>query len=164
QANAHLLAAYDFGRFTHIVDAGGGDATNAIALARAFRKLHVTVFVSPSVCEIARKNIAANDLSDSVSTWPGSFFADAFPSGIDAVLYCHIFTIWSLDHGRELLKKTYTALPTGGSVLLFNMMGNDDDTGPLSTALGSPYFLAVATGEGMLHSWKDYESSLREAG
>ena len=44
------------------------------------------------------------------------------------------------------------------------MMGNDDDSGPLSTALGSPYFLAIATGEGMLHSWKDYETILREAG
>jgi len=164
QANAHLLAAFDFGRFAHIVDAGGGDASNAIALVRAFPKLNVTVFDSPSVCEIARKNITTHGLSDRISVRPGSFFADPYPHDTDAVLYSHIFTIWSLEHGRELLKKTYAGLPTGGSVLLFNMMGDDDDSGPLSTALGSPYFLAIATGEGMLHSWKDYEMILREAG
>jgi len=44
------------------------------------------------------------------------------------------------------------------------MMARDDDSGPLSTALGSPYFLAIATGEGMLYPWKDYESWLKEAG
>ena len=44
------------------------------------------------------------------------------------------------------------------------MMADDDDAGPLSTALGSPYFLAIATGEGMLHAWKDYENAMRQAG
>jgi len=48
--------------------------------------------------------------------------------------------------------------------VIFNMMGDDDDSGPLSTALGSPYFLAIATGEGMLHPWKDYEAALRDVG
>ena len=44
------------------------------------------------------------------------------------------------------------------------MMSYDDYSGPLSTALGSPYFLAIATGEGMLHTWKDYERAMHEAG
>jgi hypothetical protein len=42
--------------------------------------------------------------------------------------------------------------------------GDEDDRRPLSTALGSPYFLAIATGEGMLHPWKDYEAALRDVG
>jgi hypothetical protein len=75
-----------------------------------------------------------------------------------------MFTIWSLERGLTLLKKTHSVLPNGGSVLLFNMMADDDDSGPISTALGSPYFLAIATGTGMLHPWKDYESILEEAG
>ncbi|MES2353890.1 MAG: methyltransferase [Pseudomonadota bacterium] len=164
QANTHLLSAYDFGNLSHIVDAGGGDGTNAMALARKFPKLRVTIFDSPTVCEIARKNIAANGLEERVSVWPGNFLSDPFPPGIDAVIYCHIFTIWSLEHELALLKRTYSALPSGGSVFLFNMMGNDDDSGPLSTALGSPYFLGIATGEGMLHSWNDYETIALKAG
>ena len=91
-------------------------------------------------------------------------FLTPLPPGIDAILYAHIFTIWSPQKNIALLKKTHAALPKGGKVLIFNMMARDDDSGPLSTALGSPYFLAIATGEGMLYPWKDYESWLREAG
>lgn len=164
QANAHLLNTYDFGSFAHLVDAGGGDGTNAIALASRFPNLQATVFDSPSVCQIARQKIERAGLSDRVSTWPGDFLTDPFPPGIDAVLYCHILTIWSMERNLELMRKTHAALPPGGAVLIFNMMGDDDETGPLSTALGSPYFLAIATGEGMLHPWKDYEAMLRQAG
>ena len=60
QANRHLIeTTYDFGRFSHIVDAGGGDSTNAIALARHYPSLKVTVFDSESVCGIAKEKIAA---------------------------------------------------------------------------------------------------------
>ena len=164
QANAYLVGAYDFGKFSHVVDCGGGQADNAIALAKAYPKLKVTVYDSESVCDIARKNIESHGLSDRVFTCVGNFLTDPFPSGVDALLFCHIFTIWSMERNLWLLKKCAQALPAGGSVLLFNMMGDDDDTGPLSTALGSPYFLAIATGEGMLHAWKDYEQAMTEAG
>ena len=73
-------------------------------------------------------------------------------------------TIWSPQTNLALLRRTYDALPVDGKVIVFNMMGNDDDTGPLSTALGSPYFQAIATGDGMLYSWADYEAWMSEAG
>lgn len=164
RANRHLLDAYDFGRFQHIVDAGGGDGTNAIALAKRFPRLEVTVYDSATVCEIARRNIAAAGLTDRVHTHVGDFLHDPFPPNSDGILFCHMLTIWSLEHDKEILHKAQAALPPGGAVMVFNMMGDDDDTGPLVTALGSPYFLAIATGEGMLHAWKDYEDAMREIG
>jgi hypothetical protein len=30
--------------------------------------------------------------------------------------------------------------------------------------MGSPYFLTLATGEGMLYTWREYTTWLREAG
>ena len=68
------------------------------------------------------------------------------------------------EENQLLLKRAHDALPKGGRVIIFNMMANDDDSGPLATALGSPYFLSVATGEGMLYSWSDYEACLAQAG
>lgn len=164
QANYCIVDAYDFGRFSHIVDAGGGDGTNAIALAKRYANLKVTVYDSESVCRIAQQKIAEAGLEDRVFTYVGNFMTDPFPKNIDAIMFCHILTIWSMKHNLDLLKKCRESLSTGGSVVLFNMMGNDDDTGPLSTALGSPYFLAIATGEGMLHAWKDYEQACNKAG
>ncbi|MFZ5573988.1 MAG: methyltransferase [Pseudomonadota bacterium] len=164
QANQFLPKAMDFSGYHHVVDAGGGDGTNAMAIARAYPGLKATVFDSPSVCAHARQNIAAAGMAERVDTWEGNFFDTPFPPDTDCVVYCHILTIWSMEKNRALLKRTFDALPTGGAVVIFNMMADDDDRGPLSTALGSPYFLAIATGEGMLHPWKDYEAALRDAG
>jgi hypothetical protein len=164
QANQFLPKALDFGRFKHVVDAGGGSGENLMAIARAFPHVRASVFDSASVCEHARENIARAGMSARVQTWPGNFFESPFPPETDCVLYCHILTIWSMDRNKVLLRRTFDALPRGGAVLIFNMMAHDDESGPLSTALGSPYFLAIATGEGMLRPWKDYEAALKEVG
>lgn len=140
------------------MDAGGGNGTNGIMLCQKYANMTVSIFDSESVCNLATKNIANQGMSDRVKTWPGNFLNDPFPKNIDAVLYSHIMTIWSPQMNIALLKRTYDALADGGKVIIFNMMGNDDDTGPLSTALGSPYFQAIASGDGMLYSWSDYEN------
>ena len=164
QANVEMRRALPVKDSRHLIDIGGGDATNAIAIARRFPHLHVTVFDSASVCKIARRNIKRAGLTDRISTRPGDIFVDPFPEGVDSILFCHMFTIWSPEKSIELLRKSHKALPKGGKLLVFNMMGDDDDTGPVSTALGSPYFLAIATGVGLLYPWKDHESRIRKAG
>jgi methyltransferase len=164
QANKDLVDHVDLSGSSHLMDVGGGDGTNALAFARKYPHLKVTVFDSPSICEIANRNIIEAGLQDRVNTHPGELFTTPYPDGPDAIMYAHMFTIWSPENNRQILKKTYEALPSGGKALIFNMMGNDDDTGPVSTALGSPYFLAIATGEGMLYSWSDYEDWLSGVG
>ncbi|MCB9059900.1 MAG: methyltransferase domain-containing protein [Halobacteriovoraceae bacterium] len=162
-ANSEMVRSLDLSQVKHIVDAGGGNGTNAIALATKNPHLKVTVLDSEPVCKLAQENILKNNLQERVFTKVGNFFNADFPDEIDAVIYCHIMTIWSLDEIVQLLKNTYNALPKGGQVIIFNMMGNDEDTGPLSTALGSPYFLSIATGKGMLYSWSDYINAMEKA-
>ncbi len=164
QANSYLLKFAALDNIHHLVDAGGGDGTNGIALCKKYSDMNVSIFDSESVCKIATQHIMEEGLSERIKTWPGNFLKDPFPNGIDAVLYSHILTIWSPETNVALLKRTYEALPKGGRVIIFNMMGDDDDSGPLSTALGSPYFQAIATGDGMLYSWSDYEAWLQAAG
>ena len=96
QANNHIVDAYDFGRFSHIVDAGGGDGTNAIALAKRYQNLKVTVYDSESVCLIAQEKIKAEGLDDRVFMCVGNFLDDPFPDGVYAIFFFHIFTIWSM--------------------------------------------------------------------
>jgi hypothetical protein len=87
-----------------------------------------------------------------------------FPPGADAILFAHMMTIWTLEKDTLLLKRAHDALPVGGRLVIFNMMGNDDEDGPITAALGSPYFLTIATGEGMLYSWREYEGCMKAAG
>jgi hypothetical protein len=146
------------------VDVGGGDGSNIISLAGKFPYLRATVFDSASVCEIARANIRAAGLDDRLDAVAGDCFSDEFPREADCFLFSHFMTIWSEEKDRLLLRKAYEALPAGGAAVVFNMMQSDRETGPLSAAMGSPYFLALATGEGMLYTWGEYERWMKDAG
>jgi len=163
QANALLARHVDFSRFKHVVDVGGGNGSNLIHLVTAFPHLKATVFDSPSVCRIAAENIAAHGMTDKISTAAGDCFTDPFPEA-DCILFCHFMTIWSEEKNTQLLRKACQRLPESGAVLVFNMMQRDDGTGPLSASMGSPYFLTLATGEGMLYTWSEYEQWMRNAG
>lgn len=163
-ANQDFVKNIDLSGVRHLVDAGGGNGENAMTVARAFPQLKVTIFDSPSVCEIAKANIRAAGMEDRVDTRPGNFFETDFPQGIDAIMFAHMLTIWSPEKDTALLKRAHDALPKGGRVIIFNMMGWDDETGPMTTALGSPYFISIATGQGMLYAWKEYEQFLKDAG
>jgi predicted O-methyltransferase YrrM len=163
QANATLTAAADLAGVERVVDVGGGNGTNVIALARKYPHLRATVFDSAAVCEIARRNFEAVGLADRLEAVAGDCFKDPLPSA-DCFLLAHFCTIWSEEKNLALLGRCHEALSPGGRVLIFNMMQHDDGTGPLLAALGSPYFLTLATGEGMLYTWGEYEAWLKEAG
>lgn len=164
QSNSLLTKYIDLSGVKHLVDVGGGDATNIITIAQQWPQLRATVFDSPTVCEIARKRIKEANMSDRLDATPGNCFNTPFPKDVDCLLFAHFFTIWGEQQNRELLKISFESLPVGGKVIIFNMMQNDNETGPLSAAIGSPYFLTLATGTGMLYTWHEYETWMKEAG
>ena len=164
QANADMARFVDLRGVKHLVDVGGGDGTNIIALAKRWPNLRASVFDSPTVCEIARRNIAAHGLQARLDAIPGECFSDPFPADADCLMFAHFFTIWGEAKDRALLRKCHESLPAGGKAIIFNMMQHDDETGPLSAAVGSPYFLSLETGLGMLYTWKEYELWMMEAG
>lgn len=164
QANAMLAQSLNLQGAKYLLDVGGGNGTNLIAFARKFPQLHAAVFDSESVCEIARQNIASKNLSDRLGAVPGDCFTDPFPPEADTILLAHFLTIWSEQRNRQLLCKCFDSLPSGGAVIVFNMMQRNTEDGPIAAALGSPYFLTLATGEGMLYTWKEYQQWMRDAG
>lgn len=163
-ANADLANNLDLSDVKFLVDVGGGDGTNAIELVRKFPDLNAAVFDLPAVSPITEKKINESQLSDRISVIPGNCFEDEFPTTADCFIFCHFCTIWSAEKNKILFNKAYKALPKNGKIIIFNMMQDSDETGPLTAAIGSPYFLAIATGEGMLYTWKEYETWLSESG
>lgn len=164
QANHALPDIVDFSQFKFLIDVGGGNGTNLMAIANKHADLKAAVFDFPDVCEIARKNIKSKGFDSRLGAIAGDSLKDPFPTGVDCILFCHFFTIWSEQTDKWFLKKSYDALPAGGAVIVYNMMQDDDEKGPLVASAGSPYFLTLATGEGMLYTAKEYETWMREAG
>ena len=164
QANAVLAEYLDFREGESVVDVGGGKGVNVMALARANPRLKAAVFDLPSVCLIAEKNFADAGLNDRLSAIPGNCFTDPFPPGRDCFLFCHFMCIWSRAENLDLLRKAHAALTSGGRVVIYDVMQDDDEKGPLPAAMDSPYFLGLATGRGMHVTIREYEDYCREAG
>ncbi|MGW1818182.1 methyltransferase [Streptomyces sp. NPDC002125] len=163
-ASKHLINYGDFSTSRRILDVGGGDATMAIAVAKAHPEVEVTVLEIPKVVELARKRVEEAGLSDRVKVVEGDIFEDAYPEGYDTVMFVHQLQIWPQDRIRVLLGHAHAVLPDGGRVMILNSMSEDGYDGPLMAALASPFFAAVAGEGGMLYAWEKYEESLKEVG
>ncbi|MEU5940825.1 methyltransferase [Micromonospora sp. NPDC047548] len=159
-----VAETFDFSALHHLVDIGGGDGSNSIAVAKRHPHLEMTIFDQETVLNIAKQNAVDAGVGDRVHGWPGDLFTDPLPTGIDGILFCHIFEIWSLERNTELLRKCYEALPPGGAVLVYNFVSDDDNTGSPPAAFMSVYFLTIASGEGMVYSVQDMKTALRDAG
>jgi ubiquinone/menaquinone biosynthesis C-methylase UbiE len=163
-ANRHLVAALDLTTARSLLDCGGGDGVNAIALAKANPDLQVTLFEIAANETLVRKRAAEEGVAGQISVLVGDMFADEFPAGFDVILFAHQLVIWTLEENTRLLRKAYDALPAGGRLVIFNSMSNDDGDGPVVAALDSVYFASVPAEGGMIYSWAQHEAALREAG
>jgi len=163
-ANTEMTKQIDLAGVDYLLDIGGGNGSNIIALTERFKEMRASVFDFPAVCEVATQNLNTQSQKQRLSAIKGNVFVDDLPTGPDAIMFCHFFTIWSKEKNLLLLQKAYKALPAGGRVIIFNMMQNDAEDGPLTAAMGSPYFLTLATGEGMLYTWQEYKDLFLQAG
>jgi len=159
-----LLDAVDFSGCRCLADVGGGDATIAVDLARAYPDLAVRLLDIPPVCALAEERIRGHGLADRVRTVSSSAFQDEFPSGCDCFLFAHFLVIWAPEQNVALLRKAHDALPPGGRVVIFNSIASDEEDGPLFGALDSAYFMAVPAPGGLIYSWIDYQGWLHTAG
>jgi L-tyrosine C(3)-methyltransferase len=163
-SNPVLLYQVDYSGVSRILDVGGGDAVNAIALVRAHPHLKATVFDLAGAVEVARDNIEAAGLSDQIDVVAGDMFGDPLPDGYDVVLFAHQFVIWAPEQNLTLLKQAYEALPPDGRVVVFNAFADDDGAGPLYTALDNVYFATLPSEESMIYPWSEHEQWLAAAG
>lgn len=163
-SNPVLLQGTDFTGVRRILDVGGGDAVNAIALAQAHPHLRITVLDRPGALDVAREKIARHNLSDRIDTYAADIFEDAYPEGYDCLLFAHQLVIWSPEQNRTLLRKARQALGPDGRVLIFNAISDDDGTGPLYSGLDNVYFATLPFKSSTLYPWRDYEEWLLDAG
>jgi predicted O-methyltransferase YrrM len=161
---AQVMDNFDFTGAHRVIDVGGGDGSNAIALARSFPHLTVTVFDQEPALKLAKRNARDAGVGDQIEVCPGDLFGDALPSEADAILLMHIFEVWSIENNVRLLRKCHAALRPGGAVLIYNFVSNEAGTGPSIAAFMSAYFLTLASGEGMVYPVSDMEAAVREAG
>lgn len=161
---AFLAGTVDLSRHRTLLDVGGGEAVNAMALAGRWPDLHVTVLDLPTVAEATRALVAAQGMVERITAVDGDCFAEELPAGFDAILFSRFLGIWSDDKIRSSLAKAARALQPGASLYVIDALQDDDEMGPPFVAHLSAYFLTLASGEGMVRTWAEWTGWLEEAG
>ena len=158
-----LGQAIDLSGARRMLDVGGGSAAFDIELCRAYPDLTATVYELPAIAGIAAGKVKEAGLPERIDTVAGDFFADsALPGGYDTILLSMILHDWAEDRCRTILRKCWQALPSGGRVIIAELLVNDARTGPPAAALMSLNMLVET--EGRNYTPAEYGAWLSDLG
>jgi hypothetical protein len=155
--NQSLLDAYDFGRFSTLVDVGGGRGALLTALLEANPDLHGVLFDQQHVVDAAELDHAVAGRCELVG---GSFF-ERVPDGGDAYLLKAIVHDWEDAEALRILESCRRAARPGAAVLVV-----ERELGPANedpAAKFSDLNMLVAPG-GRERSTDEYASLFAAAG
>jgi len=119
---AHQLPWKNWSRF---VDIGAAQGDLAVQITTANPHMSGIGFDLPPVQPIFEKHVARAGVSDRLKFMPGDFFNQNLPSA-DVVLMGHILHDWDLPTKRMLIGKAYDALPSGGALVVYDAIIDDD--------------------------------------
>jgi demethylspheroidene O-methyltransferase len=144
---AEILAAYDFGQHSHLIDVGGSNGTFIAAAARKHDQLKLTLFDLPAVAHIAREKLNAAGLSRRVTVAGGSFLTDSLPEGPDVATLIRI----AHDHDDPSVLAVMTAirriLPAHGRLIVAEPLSGMPAIAPVADAYFGLYFTAMGQGK-----------------
>lgn len=147
----------------HLLDLGGGPATYAITFAQANPKLTATVFDLPLPIEIAKENIAKNDLTDRVHTLAGNFLKDDIGTDYDFIWISQILHSHDEAQCKLIIAKAVAALAPGGRLAIQEFYLNPDGASPTGAAMFGVHMLAV-TPHGRAYTYGEVAEWMQEAG
>ncbi len=134
----------DFSGIRKVLDVGGGSGVFSIALAGLRPDIYCSIMELPTICEVAQQYIDEAGVTAQVDTVIVDMFRAPWPLGFDAHFFSNVFHDWSVETCIELAKKSYTALPVGGSILLHEMLLDDSGTAP-APAVAFSLLMAMGT-------------------
>jgi acetylserotonin N-methyltransferase len=131
----------DFSGVRRMLDIAGGSGCYSIQLALHNPALRCTVAELPPVAVDTANYISGYGVADRVDTVSFNMFDDTWPAGYDAIFFSNIYHDWDPKRRADLSRSAFDALPSGGRILLHEMLLADGQDGPLPAALFSVMML-----------------------
>jgi hypothetical protein len=153
---------YDFSRVKRILDVGGGSGCFMIAMAQAHPHLRCTVMEIDTVCEAAMGYIRSGGVQAQVDTKAVDMFRQPWPSGYDAIFFSNVWHDWTPRTCAFLAMKAFEALPSGGRIMLHEMLLDDHGAGPATAAAFS--MLMLLGTQGQQFTFAELKAILEDAG
>ena len=157
-----IAGKFPWRSYRTFVDIGAAEGCLPVQVALAHPHLTGASFDLPAVQPLFEEYVASFGLQDRISFRPGDFFKDALPSA-EVLVMGMILHDWNLETKKLLLKKAYAALPSGGALIVYEHLIDDERSKNLSGLLMSLMMLLETQG-GFDYTGADCCGWMREAG
>jgi acetylserotonin N-methyltransferase len=163
QAPAHGAAPQPvFDELQCLMDVRCGSGVYGIEIARAHSGLKVILMDLKEVAHEADKYVGRYGVGAQVSTAGVNMFTEAWPEGPDGHFFSNVFHDWSDETCRDLARRSFEALPSGGRIFLNEILMDDEYTGPYEAAAFSLLMLIGTLGK--QYSLAEFRGILESAG
>lgn len=126
-----IVKAYDFSRFKHVVDVGGGQGLMLAAILAAHPGMRGTLFDQPDVVSGSKAVFQRFGVADRCSFIGGSFF-ETVPEGGDAYIMRAVIHDWEDAESIAILKVCRRGMPASAKLLLIEMLVGPPNAMPRS--------------------------------
>ncbi len=141
-----VVAAFSMRGRRRLLDIGGGAGTFAMAMARRWPDLQVTIAELPAVAEIARREIAAAGLDARIDVVAVDAAEGGLPRDCDVVSLVRILHDHDDDRALAILRAARGAVADSGVLLVAEPMAAATAAGSLIDAYFNVYLLAMGSG------------------
>jgi ubiquinone/menaquinone biosynthesis C-methylase UbiE len=146
-----------------VLDLAAGSGIWGIALAQKSPRVRVTAVDWAGMIPTTKRITQDFGVGERFDYVEGDILEANFGSGYDIATLGHILHSEGEDRSRQLLKKTFRALKSGGTIAIAEWLVNDDRTRPLPSLMFAVQML-VNTEKGDTFSFNEIKNWLEEAG
>ena len=157
-----IAAGFPWSGYKTFVDIGCAQGGLSAQLALAHPHLRGTGFDLAPVRPIFEEYSAQFGLSDRLHFQEGSFFTDPLPTA-DVIVMGHILHDWDLETKRMLVAKAFDALPSGGALVVYEAL-IDDERRHNGLGLLMSLNMLIETPGGFDYTGADCKAWMSEAG
>ena len=157
-----IATAFPWNEHRSFADIGCAQGGLTAEIARAHPHLTGYGFDLPAVRPVFERYVAQHGLDRRLAFLEGDFFRDELPS-VDVLVMGHILHDWSLEEKRLLLGKAYDALPSGGALIVYDAM-IDDERRQNAFGLLMSLNMLIETPAGFDYTGADCRGWMSEAG
>jgi precorrin-6B methylase 2 len=146
-----------------VLDLAAGSGVWGIALAQKWERVRVTAVDWPEVLPVTRKTVARFGLMRRFQFVAGDLLTADIGRNYAVATLGHILHSEGEERSRALLRRTFDALASGGTVAVAEFLVNDERTEPL-VGLFFAVNMLVNTDSGNTYSFGEISAWLAEAG
>jgi precorrin-6B methylase 2 len=157
-----IAQQFPWEKFDTLCDVGTAQGCLPVQIAQAHPHIRAIGFDLAPVRSAFQDYAAEHGVAERVSFQGGDFFRDPLPAA-DVIVLGRVLHNWDLETKTMLLRKAYQAIPTGGAVIVYDMLIDDERRSSANALLSSLNMLLWTTG-GFGYSASDCVGWMRSVG